>query len=398
MTALSILTFVSISAALESIMLSNRYLQVSLLVLIPAVITACFTFADNEQPAPAWPTPEVAVLTAQSQTLSPTELLPGKLEAWREAEVRARVAGVVLSRDFKEGAAVARDEILFQIDPAPYDAALARAKAELAGAEATLYKAQYQAKRVEKLRRDDAVSEQAAVEARADEQLAQAKVAAARAALKTAEINRDYATVRSPIDGRIGRALITEGALVGEDEATPLAVVQQIDPVYVSFTQSARQLLALRQMAGNPQLEGEIPVALVLDDGSRYPHQGKLLFTDFRVDPATARVTLRAEMPNPNGLLLPGLRVRVELQQGVYPNAFRVPQQAIERDESGNHMKVVDEQNQVHSRNVEIARAIGQDWLVTDGLTDGERFVVEGFQKIRPGSPVVPVPWQAPKS
>lgn len=361
-----------------------------LLLLVAAllVLAGC-----NREAVPAPPLPEVAVLEAQAETITPDATLPGRLEAWREAEVRAQVAGIVQQRAFVEGSDVTAGQLLFVIDSAPYRAAHARAEAELARAQAQQEQMRSQARRIESLYRDKLVSEQAVVDARAAARQAEAEVAAARAARETARIDLARASVTAPIAGRIGRALVTEGALVGEDEATPMAVIQQLDPIYVTFTQSAPELLALRRLAGAEQAAG-LPVTLVLDNGSDYSHTGRLLFAGVSVDPQTARVILRAELPNPDRLLLPGMPVRMRVPQARLEGVFRVPQQAVTRDEHGDFMKVLDEQHIVHTRPVRVLQSLGNDWLVQDGLQTGEQFVVEGFQKIRPDQPVVPIPRQ----
>jgi membrane fusion protein (multidrug efflux system) len=339
------------------------------------------------------PLPEVAVLTAEAETITPDAVLPGRLEAWREAEVRAQVAGVVQQRQFIEGSDVEAGQVLFVIDPAPYRASYARAEAELARAEAQALQARSQRLRIEKLYSEKLVSEQSAVDARAMAQQAEAEVAAAKATREAARIDVDHATVKAPIAGRIGRAFVTEGALVGEDEATPMAVIQQLDPIYATFSQSANELLALRRLAGAEQAAG-LPVQLILDGGHDYAHPGRLLFAGASVDPQTARVTLRAELPNPDRLLLPGMPVRMRVPQARLEGVFRVPQQAVTRDEHGDFMKVLDAQHIVHTRQVRVLQALDNDWLISEGLQTGELFVVEGFQKIRPEQPVNPVTWQ----
>lgn len=358
------------------------------------ILAACGDGNGNGGPPP----PQVGTLTAQAQAITPVAELPGRLEAWRIAEVRARVAGIVQERRFTEGSDVKAGDLLYRIDPAPYQAAVSRAQAELSRAEANHFQARSQSKRIQALRQTGVVSEQDAINAQADEKQAEAAAEAARAALKTARIDLDYANVTAPIDGRVGRALVTEGALVGQGEATPLAVVQQIDRLYVGFTQSAREVLQLRQSlaSGERTQQGgvdSLPVQLILEDGSTYAQEGRLLFTDLSVDSGTARVSLRAEVPNPDKLLLPGMFVRVRIQQAAYPAAFRVPQQAVFRNENGDLMRVLTADNQVEDRFVTVAGTVDKDWIITTGLSDGERFVVDGFQKIRPGAPVDPVAW-----
>ncbi len=367
----------------------SRFFSFALLSLI---LTACGNSNQGDEYGPR-PAPEVSVLTAKAQVVYPENTLLGRLEAWKEAEVRARVSGIIESRDFDEGSDVKAGQKLFTIDAAPYKASYDKARADVQRAEARLFQAESHAKRIKALRAKNVVSEQDAIDAEAEKRLAQAEKAAAFAQQTSAKLKLDYATVTAPIDGRIGRALVTEGALVGEDNATVLAYIQQIDPVYVSFTQSANDVMTLRQQM-SAQQTSSVAITLILDNGKEYPHKGQLLFTDLKVNPSTAEVMLRAKIANPEALLLPGLPVRVKIQQGVYNNAYLVPQQAVERDEEGSRMKVLDDKNQVNTRLVEIARSVGNNWLVTSGLKDGEKFVVEGFQKIIPGVAVKPIPWK----
>lgn len=346
------------------------------------------------------PPPKVGVLEARAEAVDVSSELPGRLEPWRVAEVRARVSGIVQKRLFEEGSDVVAGQKLLQIDPEPYQARRASAEAGMVKAEAELYRARSQAERTQRLFKARAISEQDYINARAEERAAEAQVGVAKAALESARIDLDYASVTAPISGRIGRALVTEGALVGQGEATPLATIQQVDRLYVSFTQTAREVLALRKAYAAGELkvaaEGSVPVELILEDGSLYPHAGQLLFSDLAVDPNTSRVTLRASVPNPDGLLLPGMYVRVKLQQARYPQAFLVPQQAVARNEKGDTMRVLDGKQLVETRSVAVSGAVGNRWVVIRGLQPGEKYVVEGFQKIRPGAPVEPVPWQAP--
>ncbi len=364
---------------------------------LPMALLACLSACGDRPAQPgAMPPPAVGVLSAKAEPVTLTTELPGRLEPWRVAEVRARVSGIVQKRLFEEGRDVQAGQVLFQIDEAPYRARLNSAEAGLAKAQANLYQAHSQAERVKRLYQSRSVSEQDLVNAQAAEKQAEADVAVASAALKSARIDLGYASVTAPISGRIGRALVTEGALVGQGEATPLATIQQVDRLYVSFTQTAREVLALRQQAGNGPQPG-LEVSLQLEDGQPYPHPGRLLFADLTVDPGTAQISLRAEIPNPDGLLLPGMYVRVKLQQAHYERAYLVPQQAVLRNQQGDQMTVLDAQSQPQHRRVSVAGVVGKQWLITDGLQDGDQFVVEGFQKLRPGSPVKAVPWQAPQ-
>ncbi|MDE1929287.1 MAG: efflux RND transporter periplasmic adaptor subunit [Burkholderiales bacterium] len=292
---------------------------------------------------------------------------------------------------------------LFTIDAAAYGAALASARAQLARAQANLMQAAAQVERDRPLLAARAISEQEYVAAQAAHQLALADVAAARAAVRTAQINVGYAHVTAPIGGRIGRALVTEGALVGQGEATPLAVVQQIDPLYVNFTQSAAEVLRLRAAIAGGRLSSAsgpaaAAVSVVLEDGSVYPLRGKLLFSDLSVDPGSDQIMLRAEVPNPHAALLPGLYVRVRLEQAQARGAILLPQQAVQRGSDGDSVDVVGADGRVTSRAVKVGAAQGDRWVVLEGLQPGEQVIVDGFQKLRGDAPVQAVPWQAPAS
>lgn len=350
------------------------------------------------------PPVEVGVVTATPGDVGLVTELPGRVEASRVAQVRARAAGIVQQRLFKEGSDVKAGQALFRIDSAPYAAASESARASLAKAQANLAQASALVERYRPLVSANAISKQDFVNAEAAEKQAQADVAAAKAALRTADINLGYASVTSPISGRIGRALVTEGALVGQGEATPLAVVQQIDPVYVNFTQSATDVFQLRRAMESGQFKraptgDAASVRLVLGDGSEYGLPGKLLFTDLSVDSTTGQVTLRAEVPNPKGELLPGLYLRVRIEQAQASNAITLPQQAVTRTQQGDTVSVVGEDGKVSQRSVKISAAQNNRWVVLDGLKAGEKVMVDGFQKLQmlpPGTPVKPVPWQAP--
>ena len=329
--------------------------------------------------------------------------LPGRVEPQRTAQVRARVNGVVLKRQFSEGSVVRAGQPLFLIDPAPYQATLDSAAAQLARAEAGLAQATATAERYKPLAEARAISQQDYANAAAAQRSAQADVAAGRAAVQSARINLSYAQVTAPISGRIGRALVTEGALVSAAEATQLALIQQTSTVYVNFTQSSGEVLALRRaLAGNQlrRVGGEaVAVNVVLEDGSALPQAGKLLFSDLSVDATTGQVTLRAEVPNADGLLLPGQYVRVRLAQAELPSGFLVPQQAVTRTQQGDSVLVVGEGNKPGPRPVKIRSGQAGQWVVTDGLKPGDRVIVDGFQKMFvPGAPVTPVPWQAPSA
>jgi membrane fusion protein (multidrug efflux system) len=341
------------------------------------------------------PPPEVAVITVEPQTAPLVTELPGRVEASRVAQVRARVNGIVQKRLFREGSEVKAGQLLFQIDPAPYQAAVDSARATLAKAQANLTQAKELATRYKPLAEARAISSQEYVNAQAAQAQAEADIAAAQAALRSAQLNLGYASVTAPISGRIGRALVTEGALVSAAEATQLALIQQIDPVYINATQAVADVARLRKAANAapPDLSA---VRVVLDDGTELPQRGRLLFADLSVDPTSAQVTLRTEVANPQGLLLPGMYVRTRLVQGQIAGAMRVPQQAVTRSPQGDSVLVVGAEGKPAPRSVKISGAIGSDWIVLDGLKPGEQVIVEGFQKMRPGAPVKPVPWAGP--
>lgn len=343
------------------------------------------------------PPPAVGVITAQPQAVAIRAELPGRLEAWRTAQVRARVAGIVQQRLFTEGAEVKAGQSLYQLDAAPYRATLDSATAAQAKAEANLAQAQATLTRNEPLVAAKAISQTEWVAAQTAVKQAQADVATAKAAVQTAKLNVDYAAVRAPITGRIGRALVTEGALVGQGEATQMALIQQVDRLYVNFTQSASEALRLRRAFESGQFKraggAGAEVRLVMEDGTEYTHPGKLLFSDLTVDATSGQVTLRAEVPNPEGVLLPGLYVKVRLAQAEAAQGVLVPQQAVTRGTAGDTVMVVGEGNMPAPRPVKIGGANGANWVVLDGLKPGEQVIVDGFQKMRPKTPVTPVPW-----
>jgi membrane fusion protein, multidrug efflux system len=325
--------------------------------------------------------------------------LPGRLEASRVAQVRARAAGILQKRLFREGSDVKAGQALFTIDSAPYAAAVASARAGQARAEANVAQATALVDRYKPLVEANAISKQDYANAVAAQKQAQADVAVGKANVQTASINLGYAAVTAPISGRIGRALVTEGALVGQGEATQLAVIQQINPLYVNFTQSASETMKLRAAMESGQLKrasgaGAASVRIVMEDGTEYASPGRLLFSDLTVDPTTGQVTLRAEVPNPGGQLLPGLYVRVRLEQAQATNAITLPQQAVARTAQGDTVMVVAPDGKVTPRPVKIGSAKGTQWVVLDGLKTGEQVMVDGFQKLQGGAPVKAVPWQ----
>jgi membrane fusion protein (multidrug efflux system) len=372
-------------------------------VAAAALLTACGAKDGSAAAAAAgghMPPAAVGVVTA---TLTPVALqteLPGRVEALRTAEVRARVNGVVFKRLFTEGSEVREGQPLFLIDPAPYQAALDSAQAQLAKAQANLTQAAAQAERNKPLVDAKAISQQEYLVSVAAAKQAEADVAAGKAAVATAKLNLDYAHVTAPISGRIGRALVSEGALASAAEATQLALVQQTRSVYVNFTQSANEVQALRQAIAGGKLRGAGAdagqVRIVLDNGRETPKPGKLLFTDLTVDPNSGQVQLRAEVPNEDGLLLPGQYVRVRLSQAAVPAGILLPQQAVTRAASGDTVLVVGDDNKPVPRPVKVGEALGNQWVVLDGLKPGERVIADGFQKMFvPGAPVTPVPYAA---
>ncbi|MDR7298475.1 membrane fusion protein (multidrug efflux system) [Pelomonas aquatica] len=353
--------------------------------------------------AAAPPPPEVGVVTVAPGRADLATELPGRLEAYRVAQVRARAAGILQKRLFTEGSDVKAGQALFEIDATPYRATLASAQATLARAEANLLQAQTLADRYAPLAKSQAVSQQEALNAQAAALQAKADVAAGKAAVQTAQINLGYAAVTAPIAGRIGRALVTEGALVGQGEATPLAVVQQIDKLYVNFTQSAAEVMRLRQALAEGRLQRAAgkeaaQVQVLLEDGSVYAEAGKLLFSDLSVDAATGQITLRAELPNPKGLLLPGLYVRVRLAQAEVADGVWLPQQSVARGATGETVLVVADDGSVSARPVKLGPAQGGKALVLSGLKAGEKVVVDGLQRVKAGGKARPVAWTPPGS
>jgi membrane fusion protein (multidrug efflux system) len=366
----------------------------SLLATSLAVLAACG--ARSSAPPPAGPV-EVGVVTIQPAPVTLTRELPGRTAAFRVAEVRARVNGIVQKRLFVEGSDVKAGQKLFVIDPAPYQAALDGAQAALARAEATLANARVVAKRHAELIQTNVVSQQDHDNAMAALKTAEADVAAARAAEQTARINLGYTIVTAPVSGRIGRSAVTEGAFAQAAQATLLATIQQIDPIFVDLTQSADEVLRLRRDLESGKLQGagqgKARVRLVTEDGREYPQAGTLQFTDVTVDPGTGSIVLRALFGNPKGELLPGMFVRARLDEGVNPQALLVPQVGVTRDQKGLPVAmVVNAEKKVERRLLVTDRAVGNSWLVSEGIKPGDQVIVEGLQKVRPGAQVNPVP------
>jgi membrane fusion protein (multidrug efflux system) len=379
-----------------------RYTAIAAATLTLSLLSAC---GDKAATAGGPPPPStVSVITVAPAAVTLSTELPGRLEASRIAQVRARTAGIVLQRVFKEGGDVKAGEVLFRIDPAQFQASYDSANAAVAKADANLAQADLKVKRYKPLLAAQAVSQQEYDDAVTAQKQAAADLATARAARTNASLTLGYATVTSPISGRISRALVTEGALVGQGEATPMATVQQLDPIYVTITQSSTEMLQLQkamaagklQRAGNGAGKNEAKVTLVTEDGQVYPQSGKLLFSDVSVDESSGAVSMRAEFPNPNRTLLPGMYVRARLEQGVDSAAITVPQQAVVRSPEGSSVWIVGADNKVQAQPVVANANDGQNWIVSSGLKGGERIIVEGFQKAKPGATVNPQPWKGP--
>jgi membrane fusion protein (multidrug efflux system) len=345
------------------------------------------------------PPAQVGVITVASQAVALQTELPGRVSAVRVAQVRARVNGVVLQRMFREGSEVKAGQVLYQIDAAPYRAALDSAQASVVKATANLGQATDQVERYKPLVEAKAISKQEFNVLLTAQKQAEADLATAKAAAQTARINQDYATITAPISGRIGQSLVTEGALVSAAEATQMAVIQQTATMYVNFTQSSTEVLRLRKAIASKQLrasgDGSVPVRIVLEDGSELPKAGKLLFSDLTVDATSGQITLRAEVPNADGLLLPGQFVRVRLSQAELPSGILLPQQAVTRTNQGDSVLVVGADSKPGPRPVKVGgNAINNQWVIWDGLKEGDQVIVDGFQKMMvPGAPVKAVPW-----
>ncbi|RJT26283.1 multidrug efflux RND transporter periplasmic adaptor subunit AcrA [Buttiauxella izardii] len=350
------------------------------------VLTGC-NDKETQQSAPH--TPEVGVVTLKSAPLQITTELPGRTSAYRIAEVRPQVSGIILKRNFEEGSEIKAGVSLYQIDPATYQAAYDSAKGDLAKAQASANIAQLTLKRYQKLLGTKYISQQDYDTALADSQQANASVVAAKAAVESARINLAYTKVTSPISGRIGKSSVTEGALVTSGQATALATVQQLDPIYVDVTQSSNDFLRLKQELADGKLKqenGKAKVQLVTQDGITFAQEGSLEFSDVTVDQTTGSITLRAIFPNPDKTLLPGMFVRAKLEEGTNPDALLVPQQGVTRTPRGDaSAMVIGKDDKVEVRNITATQAIGDKWLVTEGLKDGDRVIVTGLQKVKPG-------------
>ena len=332
------------------------------------------------------------MVTLAAEPVTLTTELSGRTSPYETSDVRPQVGGIIIGRPFAEGANVRAGQVLYQIDPAPFRAALAQASGQLASAEANLTTTRLKAERYGELVKIQGVSKQDYDDAVAAYGQAKAQVQQLAAAVQAARINLRYATITAPISGRVGPSTVTKGALVAANQAAALTTIQRLDPIYVDVTQSASDLLKLRRALASGQLTGgpkSVPVRLKLEDGSIYPREGRLQFADVTVDQTTGSVVLRALFPNPDGLLLPGMFVRAEVAEGVDPHALLAPQQAITRDERGRPTAlVVGRDGKAQLRDLQLGQTVGDRWLVTSGLVAGDRLIVDGLLKAKAGEPV----------
>lgn len=390
-----------VSTRRENMKFTKRPSLGARLFVIPAVIAA-LTGCDRSQSAPPPPPlPEVAALTVKTQEVLLTTELPGRTAAYRVAEIRPQVNGLIQKRFFTEGSDVKAGQLLYQIDPAPFQAALDNALAALARAEANLPALRSRAQRFADLLAQRAVSQQDYDDAAAGLKQAEAEVQYWKATVQSARINLGYTRVTAPISGRIGKSNVTEGAIVTAYQALPLATIQQLDPIFVDVAQSTTELLRLKRRLEEGELrrhpKDQNKASLILEDGTQYPHEGTFQFQDVTVEPTTGSVTLRMVFPNPEHTLLPGMFVRAVVKEGLQEQAILIPQQAVSRDPKGNPIAlVVGPEANVQQRILVLDRAMGDMWLVASGLAPGERVIVEGIQKIRPGAPVKVVEWEPP--
>ncbi len=375
---------------------SYRSTLIAVPLLLAAVAAGCNQTRATASKTPP-PPPEVAYVTIEPRHVTLTTELPGRTSAMLVAEVRPQVGGIVLKRLFTEGADVKTGEVLYEINPSTYQAAYASAKAALARAEANVMPRRLKAERFRELVAINAVSRQDADDADAALRQAEAEVEGAGAALEAAQINLAYTRVTAPISGRIGRSAVTTGALVTANQPAALATIQKLDPVYVDVTQSSTNLLKLREKLAAGKLRQNARGAVVklfLEDGAAYPLAGTLKFSDVTVNQGTGSVTIRTVFPNPKGILLPGMYVRAVLEEGVDEHGIVVPQRGVARDPTGKPVAlVVGTGDKVESRILEVSRVVGNGWLVEKGLAAGDRVVVEGLQRAKPGDLVRPVPF-----
>jgi membrane fusion protein (multidrug efflux system) len=366
---------------------------------LPAIALLLLLTACGAKPATRpEPTPEAGYVVLKTQAV-PLEIeLAGRTKAYETSEVRPQVSGVIKARNFVEGSVVRQGQTLYEIDSSLYRAAASQARANLANAEAAYAAAQAKAERFKPLVQIEAVSKQDYTDAVAAAKQAAAQVQQSKAALQTAQINLRFTRVPAPISGHIGRSVVTTGALVTDGQAQPLTTIERLDPMYVDIQQSSADVIALRQeLSKGGVMPADADVQLLLQDGSVYPQTGKIEFAEAIVDPSTGSVTLRARFPNPRGLLLPGMFVRARLSQAIAPNAILAPQQAVSRDPRGNAtVYVIGPDNKAELRTVTAERTVGDKWLVTKGLSAGDKVITEGLDRIKPGQLVRPVPAGSP--
>ena len=367
------------------------------LLTIFLIVTACGKSKTGGPPAGP---PEVAVAVVQEERVAIATELPGRTSPYLVAEVRPQVSGIIQKRFFTEGSDVKADEVLYQIDPAPFEAAYAGARAALARAQANIMSIKNRVDRYKELVTINAVSRQEHDDAVAALKQGEADVEGNQAAVETARINLAYTRMKAPISGRTGKSNVTVGALVTANQPSPLVLIQQLDPIYVDATQSSANLLQLQRNMAAGRIKGAGPdqarVKLLLEDGTPYPLEGSLKFSDVTVDPSTGSFILRMVFPNPKHTLLPGMYVRALVQEGMVDNAILVLQQAVSRNPKGNPVTlIVDGEGKAQQRMISVDRALGDKWLVSEGLKPGDRVIVEGIQKVRPGVSVKVVPFSA---
>jgi RND family efflux transporter, MFP subunit len=373
----------------------TKHARFSLLSTLIIMSTALLAGCHDQDEQPAAPVPRVTVHVVKTAPLAVTTELPGRTSAYRVAQVRPQVSGIILRRHFTEGSDVNAGDSLYQIDPATYQASYDSAKAEQGKSEAAAAIAHLTVKRYIPLVGTKYISQQEYDQAVADARQADAAVVAAKAAVESARINLAYTRVTSPISGRIGKSNVTEGALATNGQTTELATVQQLDPIYVDVTQSSNDFMRLRQSVEQGSLQKDNTtsnVELLMENGQSYPLKGTLQFSDVTVDESTGSITLRAVFPNPQHTLLPGMFVRARIDEGVQPTAILVPQQGVTRTPRGDAtVLIVNNQDTVEARNIVAPQAVGDQWLVSEGLKEGDRVIVSGLQKAHPGEKVVAV-------
>lgn len=372
------------------------------IVLILLLVATMLLSACGRKPqSQAAPVPEVVTMTVQSEKQLLTTELPGRTSSYLVAEIRPQVNGIIQKRLFNEGSDVQAGEVLYRIDPAPFQAALDNAKASLGKSQANLPAIKSKAERYRALLAEKVVSQQDYDDRDAALKQAEADIAYWKAALETAQINLGYTQVTAPISGRIGKSSVTDGALVTAYQSIPLATIQQLDPIYVDVPQATTELLRLKRRLGDGRLNQDgtehNKVKVILEDSTSYPHEGTLQFRDVTVDPTTGSVVLRIVVPNPDGLLLPGMFVRAQIREGVNENAILIPHQAVARDPKGNpYALIVDSDAKIQQKMLRIDRSISDKWMISKGLKPGDNIVLEGMQKARPGTVVKATPIEEP--